>query len=134
MRTPKQPVFCRMPRQCCMGFASCVSLSMEGECPGSASSEHVGQWPEAEAASRTGPLWDTQGQKQCWRSPLLTLSPANCNDLPAPSLVLVSHLSELQTLAPLLIIPHRLLSLIILSVQSQGLQEVFYYQLKSTLN
>lgn len=46
----------------------------------------------------------------------------------------VSHLSELQTLPPLFLIPHRVLSLNISSVQSQGLQEVFYYQLKSTLN
>lgn len=84
--------------------------------------------------ARAGPLWDTQGQKWCWRVPLLSLLPATCNELPAPSLLLISHLSELQTLPPLLIIPHRLLSLIVWGVQSQGLQEVFYYPLKSTVN
>lgn len=80
MRTPKLQVSCRMPQPCCMGFASCVLLSVEGGCVGQIKTCWVGSglcWgcqPE---------LWGTQGQQQCWGFPLLTLPPPSWDELPA---------------------------------------------------
>lgn len=48
--------------------------------------------PSAEAASQSWPTMGQTGTETCWRFPLFTLSPADCNELPALSLALVSHL------------------------------------------